>query len=68
MHECPCCCYPLMQHIENNKICWFCNRCWATMPVFYEVKYTSNIKKNEELNTLWRDKSFTIEEKILECS
>jgi ribosomal protein L37AE/L43A len=43
MHECPCCSYPLLRHIQHHEIYWFCPHCRAMMPAIPEVKTTSNI-------------------------
>lgn len=32
MHTCPCCYASLLQHVRQNKIYWYCDRCRQEMP------------------------------------
>jgi hypothetical protein len=31
--NCPCCSHRMLQHIRNQKIYWFCRKCWQEMPL-----------------------------------
>ncbi len=30
---CPCCSEPMLRHIRQNQLYWFCRHCWQTLPV-----------------------------------
>ncbi len=30
--DCLCCEHKLLRHIRNNRVYWFCRRCWRDMP------------------------------------
>jgi hypothetical protein len=32
MNHCPCCAYPMLQHLRDRQVHWFCRHCWAEMP------------------------------------
>ena len=33
MTKCPCCSHPMLQHVHNNQVYWFCRNCWQEMPL-----------------------------------
>ena len=32
-HECPWCNRPLLRHLRQNRLYWFCQGCWQEVPV-----------------------------------
>lgn len=33
MTSCPCCSTPMLRHVRQNKMYWFCRSCWQEMPL-----------------------------------
>ncbi|WP_416670146.1 hypothetical protein [Egbenema bharatensis] len=33
MATCPCCSHPLLRHIRNHQVAYFCRHCWQDMPL-----------------------------------
>ncbi|MGE5656376.1 MAG: hypothetical protein ACM37W_07140 [Actinomycetota bacterium] len=33
MTNCPCCSHPMLRHIRQHQIHWFCRNCWQEMPL-----------------------------------
>ncbi|NMG08091.1 hypothetical protein DP117_14815 [Brasilonema sp. UFV-L1] len=67
MNNCPCCSRPLLRHIRNQEIYWFCRSCWQVMPVFSEIKcaslpevyireFPSTLERREKSNVLCLNK------------
>lgn len=38
---CPCCSYPLLQHIGHQRVYWFCRSCWQKMPLLSLAHHAS---------------------------
>ncbi|MBW4507031.1 MAG: hypothetical protein KME64_11015 [Scytonematopsis contorta HA4267-MV1] len=32
-NSCPCCGSPLLRHVRQSEIYWFCKSCWQEVPV-----------------------------------
>ncbi|MDX2228285.1 MAG: hypothetical protein NW220_01515 [Leptolyngbyaceae cyanobacterium bins.349] len=32
MTNCPCCSTPMLRHIRQQQVYWFCRECWQEMP------------------------------------
>lgn len=41
---CPCCSHPLLRQIRNQKISWFCKKCWQEMPLLEEITCRKGLK------------------------
>jgi len=35
MTNCPCCSNPMLRHIRQNQMYWFCRSCWQEMPLVH---------------------------------
>lgn len=46
-NNCPCCGNPLLRHIRQRGVYWFCTSCWQEVPVLAISKLPS---KQESIN------------------
>lgn len=46
MENCPCCSHPMLRHIRQHEVYWFCRRCWQVMPVYNLTSYHLSLSAN----------------------
>jgi len=56
MNTCPCCSHPLLRHVHNHEVYWFCRNCWQEMPIL-----SREILSRKDLTTSIRKRELAIQ-------